>query len=143
MSFPSLKMLWSRSDPYWELTYCTSSLTGNVSIRSPSATADIFRSIVSNHEPVDVLKAVSVGAVGGEAEAAAGGEDGAEMEATAAAQEILLSLPGVNVHNFREVMNSVQSVAELSTLSEAQLVPLIGPVNARKLFTFFKQRRLA
>ncbi len=101
----------------------------------------IFRALVASHEPVDVLKAVTVGAAEGAAQAA--DESSAEAQATAAAQEILLSLPGITVHNFREVMNSVENLSELSKMSEGQLTPLIGPVNAKKLFTFFRQRRLA
>lgn len=54
-------------------------------------------------------------------------------------QNILLSLPGVNVQNYRSIMNSVADLAELSNMSVKQLTPLIGPVNAKKLFTFFMQ----
>jgi hypothetical protein len=36
-------------------------------------------------------------------------------------------------------MNNVTDIAELSRLSLQQLTPLIGPANARKLFSFFKQ----
>jgi hypothetical protein len=64
------------------------------------------------------------------------GEEGS-FEATA--REILLSLPGINVHNFRAVMNSVSNLAELSLLTEDQLQPLIGHVNAKKLFHFFRR----
>jgi DNA excision repair protein ERCC-4 len=54
-------------------------------------------------------------------------------------QDLLLSLPGINTNNFRAVMNNVTDIAELSRLSLQQLTPLIGPANARKLFSFFKQ----
>jgi DNA excision repair protein ERCC-4 len=108
--------------------------------RSAAATVEIFKSIVASHEAVDVLKAVSVGANSTDATGAAAGEDNS---AELAAQEILLSLPGINVQNFRKVMNNVESLAELSKMSQAQLTPLIGPVNAKKLYVFFRQRRLA
>jgi len=149
---------------------------------------EIFRSLISNHAEVDVLKAVSVGSMSDGAPAAAGmagealvaeaageghGEDGdqsvpagyydeaarpskvgaaaagaatrsksAEVQedsARASARDILLSLPGVNVHNFRDIMNSVTNLAELSAMTEEQLSPLVGPVNARKLFAFLTQ----
>lgn len=147
---------------------------------------EIFRSLVSNHAEVDVLKAVSAGSVnaidgpsGGSAHSGNGGgeegeEDGGnapagyydeaarpntnsssskptavvssknnnevpEDSARASAREILLSLPGISVHNFRDIMNNVNNLAELSTMTEQQLMPLIGPVNAKKLVTFFTQ----
>jgi ERCC4-type nuclease len=53
------------------------------------------------------------------------------------AQEILLSLPGVNMNNFRNILHNVKNLEELSTLSEIQLQQLIGPVNAKKLRAFF------
>lgn len=166
LCFPNLRILWSRS---------------------AASTVDIFRSLVTNHEEVDVEKAVSAGSLADAflttnssvtattttagATAVHGEEgDGAEEQAcgpsgyydevvpssssnsrsgmTAAApedsarttaREILLSLPGINVHNFREVLNNVNCLADLSAMSEAQLQPLIGPVNAKKLYTFFTQ----
>ncbi len=116
----------------------------SVVFRSAASTVEIFKIISSNHEPVDVQKAVAVGAVQGSEGQNDGDKIGVEdQEAATAAQEILLSLPGINVHNFREVMNSVENLCELSKLSEVQLTPLIGPVGAKKLYAFFRQRRLA
>jgi DNA excision repair protein ERCC-4 len=54
-------------------------------------------------------------------------------------QDLLLSLPGINSNNFRAVMNNVTDIAQLSQMSVQQLTPLIGPINAKKLATFFKQ----
>lgn len=172
LCFPNLRILWSRS---------------------AASTVDIFRSLVTNHEEVDVEKAVSAGSLadaflttnstavatitagtivvhgedgdGIEEQASgpsgyydelvpssnnngnnnAGGSAGevttaaSEDSARTSAREILLSLPGINVHNFREVLNNVNCLADLSAMSEAQLQPLIGPVNAKKLHTFFTQ----
>lgn len=106
-------------------------------------TVEVFKSIAGSHEPVDVGKAVSAGAVLEDGASSAAAAEESEMEAERAAHEILLSLPGVTVHNFREVLHRVENLAELSTLSEAQLEPMLGPVNAKKLYSFFKQRRLA
>ncbi len=105
---------------------------------------DIFKIISSNHEHVDIHKAVSVGAVFNSEDIRGDEGDGRDdHEAATAAQEILLSLPGINVHNFREVMSSVENLCELSKMSEVQLTPLVGPVSAKKLCAFFRQRRLA
>lgn len=62
-----------------------------------------------------------------------------EDSARASAREILLSLPGISVHNFRDIMNNVNNLAQLSSMTEQQLTPIIGPVNAKKLVTFFTQ----
>lgn len=88
-------------------------------------------------------KAVTVGSAleGNEAGVSFGVESGqTNQELRLTAQEILLSLPGINVHNFRDVMHHVTNLAELSALTEAELLPLIGPVNAPKLRKFFTQR---
>lgn len=161
--------------------------------RSAVATVDIFRALVTNHEEVDVAKAVAAGSIGGMGladgadtgaadsgvfgEDGFNGDDGAEAgdeggggrsdaagrrppvsrsvvslgggargeadlsqeNARASAQEILLSLPGINVHNYRDVIAAVTNLAELSAMSVEQLEPLVGPVNAKKLYTFFGQ----
>lgn len=64
---------------------------------------------------------------------------GGNEELRQSAKEILLSLPGINVHNFRSVMQSVSNLAELGGMSETQLIPLLGPGNAKKLRDFFQQ----
>jgi hypothetical protein len=104
---------------------------------------------VAHHEEVDVEKAVSVGSVMDQQNQ---GEDGgghggigvgygfSEADARTTAQDILLSLPGINVHNYREVMSKVINLADLSKMTEVQLQPLIGPSNAKKLVSFFRQR---
>ena len=101
------------------------------------------------HAEVDINKAVTVGAdavtLGGSS--GSGGSGAAqdmevEKDARATARDMLLSLPGINVHNFRAVMDKVENIAELSTLSEKELATLIGSVNAKKLFNFFRRRTL-
>jgi hypothetical protein len=51
--------------------------------------------------------------------------------------DILLSLPGINLQNCRKVTDNVESIAHLSAMSVETLTPLIGPMNAKKLFAFF------
>jgi len=115
LAFPHLKILWSRS---------------------PHATTEIFRAVMSNHEQADVDKAVSVGS------ALQSDRDQTEtdIESRLAAMEILMSLPGINPQNYYEITKNVENIAELSQMSETMLTPLIGPINAKKLVTFFKQR---
>jgi ERCC4-type nuclease len=55
------------------------------------------------------------------------------------AHDILLSLPGINVHNFRDVMNAVNSLSDLLDMSEESMCQLIGSVNGKKLFAFIIQ----
>ncbi len=153
-----------------------------LNFRSAVSTVEIFRSLVSNHAEVDVLKAVSAGSMTASSHSdGSGNGNGAEEEeeaapagyydeaahpgskpppcvvpsaaaaassrsaeapedsARASARDILLSLPGISVHNFRDIMNNVNNLAELSAMTEQQLMPLIGPVNAKKLVTFFAQ----
>ena len=115
LAFPHLKILWSRS---------------------PHATTEIFRAIMSNHEQADVDKAVSVGS------ALQSDRDQTEtdIESRLAAMEMLMSLPGINPQNYFEITKNVENLAELSKMSETQLAPLIGPINAKKLVAFFNQR---
>lgn len=56
-------------------------------------------------------------------------------------QEMLLSLPGISIHNFRDIIANVENISALSQMSESELSSLIGPVNAQKLFTFFNQKQ--
>jgi DNA excision repair protein ERCC-4 len=117
LSFPNLKMLWSRH---------------------AAATTDIFKSIMVGHDEVDLSKAVSAGMESNASNLEGNDENDRDLRATA--QEMLLSLPGINTNNFRAVMNEVESIASLSAMSEKDLSPLIGPGNAKKLFHFFHRR---
>lgn len=121
LTFPNLRYLWSRS------AYDTSG---------------IIKAIIQNHDPVDVSRAVSAGASLSGDDSTVGTDDSAEAEARAAACEMLASLPGINEQNCRAVQGSVRDIRELSAMTEQQLAPLIGPVNAKKLTAFFRQRVL-
>lgn len=98
---------------------------------------DIFKSIAINHDEVDESKAVQIGGVG-LLQDGAGEEEG---DAKLLAKDILLSLPGINENNFRNVMSKVTNISELSKMNEAALAALIGPVNGKKLHTFFTMRQ--
>lgn len=124
-SFPHLRILWSRS---------------------PQQTVAIFKTIAAKHDEADIDKAVTVGSAlenidgPGDEPIANSSSTTALPDARLTAQEMLLSLPGINVHNFRDVMHHVRDLATLTTLTEAQLAPLVGPGNAKKLRAFFTQR---
>jgi ERCC4-type nuclease len=96
---------------------------------------------------VDIVKAMNAGSLEASdptttssSSSTALASDILASETRLAAQEILLSLPGVNIHNFRIIMSSVTSLSELSRMEESDLSTLIGAVNAKKLYVFFKQR---
>ncbi|CAM9326759.1 unnamed protein product [Phaeothamnion confervicola] len=112
LHFPQLRILWSRS---------------------PHATVDVFRDLKKNQPDADVGKAVAVGGVGG------GGADSNAADASAA-QELLLRLPGVTVHNFRTVMRAAESVAALAAMTYNELVPLLGTAGAKRLYDFFQKQ---
>ena len=120
-AFPKMKLLWSRS---------------------PHMTADIFKSIAENHDGVDVNKATSIGSnINFDRDDSKDCGDVIEKNTKQTAMDILMSLPGINIHNFRDVVDKVSCVAELAKLSELQLTPIIGPVNAKKLRAFFNGRK--
>ena len=124
MHFPKLRILWSRS---------------------PHETLKIFKDLKANHEEVDVEKAVEIGR-NESAEAllqstAEGeeGDNGGEDDVNLAAREMLLRLPGVNVHVARRIMAECDSLAELASLSRDDMRKICGPIVGQKLFTFFHQ----
>ncbi|CAN0277039.1 unnamed protein product [Ectocarpus sp. 4 AP-2014] len=90
----------------------------------------MFKELMKNNAVVDVAKAQAAGG---------GGEDDQGTGDDASAKELLMRLPGVNVYNFRNVLREVDTIAELSQLSEEQLRPLLGEGNAAKLYKFFRQ----
>jgi DNA excision repair protein ERCC-4 len=132
MHFPKLRILWSRS---------------------PHETLRIFSDLKANHEEVDVDKAVEIGrsesieallqpTIAGKGNADKDGDedddDGDEINE--AARDMLLRLPGVNIHAARRIMEEVDSLAELAEMSRDELRRVAGPVAGQKLFTFFHQK---
>ena len=75
--------------------------------RSEHATADMFKELMKNNAGVDVAKAQAAGGGGEE-------EQGAGDDASASAKDLLMRLPGVNVHNYRNVRACVCVVAPLT-----------------------------
>ena len=123
MHFPRLRILWSRG---------------------PHETLRIFRDLKSNHEEVDVDRALEIGRNESiesllQPSTEDDGED-EEEEINETARDMLLRLPGVNVHSARRIMQECDSLAELSELSRDDLRRIAGPATGQKLFTFFRQQ---
>jgi DNA excision repair protein ERCC-4 len=121
MHFPKLRLLWSRS---------------------PFETLKLFKALKTNHEEVDVERAVEIGSnesldavlsadVNGDTE---------EIEVNEAARDFLLRLPGVNIHNARKIMKSCKSLVELTSLTREEMKELMGPQPGQKLFSFLNQK---
>ena len=58
------------------------------------------------------------------------------------AKEILLSLPGVNNNNYKQIINKVNNISQLCELSESDIISIIGNINGKKLYNFLNHRVL-
>jgi DNA excision repair protein ERCC-4 len=122
MHFPKLRILWSRS---------------------PHETLRIFKALKTNHDEVNVEKAMEFGRNESvEALLKRDDDDGDDYddEVNEVARDMLLRLPGVNVYNARRIMRECDTLAELAEMSREQLRKVAGPVCGQKLFTFFRQK---
>lgn len=116
IAFPRLRVIWSSS---------------------PYQTVDIFRELKEGRGEPDAEKALLVG-VDEEAGGVAA-EGTGEAGFSAASQEILRSLPGINAKNYRYVMNKVDSVEALCELELNQVQELIGVETGKFLHEFVHQ----
>ncbi|OQR98626.1 DNA repair endonuclease XPF [Achlya hypogyna] len=107
LHFPQLRFLWSKS---------------------PQATVELFKQVKKGHDDPDVEAAVAVGSAAG-----ANSSSFYNMNAV----DVLRKLPGITAHNYRKVAAHVTNLADLSKMAVADLEPLVGPTNARKLHRFF------
>ena len=131
MHFPKLRLLWSRSG---------------------YETLKLFKSLKTTHEEVDVSKAVSIGSNESIDALLMGNDDSQTTEEGStsngkdtvdineAGKDMLLRLPGITVHNARQVMKSCDSIAELACLPREEMKRLLGPLAGQRLFSFFHQR---
>jgi len=127
MHFPKLRLLWSKS---------------------PHETLRIFKSLKANHEEVDVEKAVAIGSNESLDALLHSNNDlnqeeddkTEENEINEAARDMLLSFPGINLHNARKIMKSCDSISELVSMSREELKSMLGALTGQKLFTFFNQK---
>ena len=121
LHFPKLRILWSRS---------------------PHETLRVFKDLKSTHEEVNVEKAMEIGrseSVEALLKQDMDDEEEEDDEVNEAARDMLLRLPGVNVHNARRIMRECDSLAELSEMDLMRLRKIAGPMAGQKLYTFFRQ----
>ena len=105
--------------------------------RNPHATVDIFKALKRNHEEADVDRAIQIGSdISTRSDEQKQDDDHVVDNIHMSINDLLLSLPGINMHNHHKVIDNVENIAHLATLSVEQLTPLVGPVNAKKLFSF-------
>lgn len=121
--FPKLRILWSKS---------------------PHETLRLFKQLKVNHEEVDVHKAIEIGKADSldsllKTDHSEEGDEAEEDEINEAGRDMLLQLPGVNVHIARRIMQECDSLADLISMNRDQLRTIAGPVTGQKLFTFFHQ----
>ncbi|KAK1930615.1 DNA repair endonuclease XPF [Phytophthora citrophthora] len=120
LHFPSLRILWSRS---------------------PHATVDLFKIVKKYQDEPDMEAAAALGNGLPTDDSAAqtnSGEGGlASNYYNTSSIDVLKKLPGINEHNFRKVISSVQNLAELSLKTLDELTELLGKTNGKKLHTFF------
>ena len=114
--FPKLRVLWSRS---------------------PHETLRLFKVLKVHHEEVDVAKAIEIGKADSLESLLKTDQTGddEEDEINEAGRDMLLQLPGVNVHIARKIMQECDSLAELIDMNRDQLRAVAGPVTGQKLFT--------
>lgn len=134
-----------------------------MSCRGPAITTDIFKELKKNREDVDLARALAAGnvdaAIGADDDgtdegatsitsstapssssgAAAFGQTMNEDDAYKAALDMLKQMPGIDDKNIRAVIDSIDCIADLADMTEQQLVPLVGPVNAKKLYLFLNR----
>ena len=91
----------------------------------------------TNHEEVDVTRAIEIGkadSVESLLTTEMPGKD-EEDEINEAGRDMLLQLPGVNVHIARRIMQECDSLADLISMTRDQLRAIAGPIVGQKLFT--------
>lgn len=108
--------------------------------KSPFETLRIFRELKSNHDEVDIDKAMEAGRdESTEALLQSQDQNDQEDELNEAARDMLLRLPGVNVHSASRIMRECDSISELAEMDRMELRRIAGPVAGQKLFRFFRQ----
>ncbi|KAG0182633.1 hypothetical protein DFQ29_002965 [Apophysomyces sp. BC1021] len=110
LSFPKLRIIWSSS---------------------PHETAAIFTELKKTQEQPDLQKAAMMGT-----------ENPEDVENTynMTPQEILRSMPGVTSKNYQHIMNAVDTIEELCSLTEEAIQKIIGKQAGQKLYRFIHRQ---
>lgn len=148
IQFPTLRILWSKS---------------------PTETTKIFRTLMKNMEPIDELKAMTAGITSFEDIATqlqssqtitsymsqsktSQNNDNialtmktmqremALLELRQSVRDILLKFPGINMNNFRLVMNEVKNLKQLGELDKSDLIQLLGNIFGKQLYKFLHHK---
>jgi DNA excision repair protein ERCC-4 len=110
LAFPRLKIIWSSS---------------------PYQTAEIFDELKKQQEEPDPIKAVQIGLVAG--------EDPSDQSFNQTPQDMLRAVPGITAKNLPRITLEVNNIAEVSSLTEAELEPMIGKEAGRQVHRFFNR----
>jgi len=94
--------------------------------KTPRATVHLFALLQRNQPPPD----------GDEAARKEAAEDALVKHRNAVALDVLRQLPGVTADNMHRVVERAGSLARLARMSEAELEPVMGAINARLLREF-------
>jgi len=95
--------------------------------RSAAQTVAVFQALKSGNDDPDVQRAANLGVVAAQ---------GTEQVFNMTPQDVMRTFPGVHLHNYRRLMNSVRNLRELASKTQAELAVIIGPQNASLLHTF-------
>jgi len=119
IAFPRLRVIWSSS---------------------PYSTSDIFAELKQNYDEPEVNRVAAIGleeinnSHNGEGTAAS--SLSSENSYNLTPQDILLSLPGITVKNYRLISNSIRDLGELCDWSQEEINHLIGREAGKSLFEF-------
>lgn len=114
ISFPKLKIIWSSS---------------------PYETAQIFLELKANQEEPDVGTAMDKGVNKGVLT-----EDGGPPSFNDDPIDFIQNIPGINKANYYNLIQKVENIQELVTLSKEQFEDILGQENGRKAFYFINHQ---
>ncbi|KAG8528736.1 uncharacterized protein KY384_006423 [Bacidia gigantensis] len=110
LAFPRLKIIWSSS---------------------PYQTAEIFEELKKQQEEPDPIKAVQIGLVAG--------EDPSDQSFNQTPQDMMRAIPGVTEKNLSRITLEVQSLQEVSNLTEDELDLIVGKEAGRQIHRFLNR----
>lgn len=94
---------------------------------SPVEGAKVIRTIKQKLEEPNLEEAINAGTL----------EYSGRVEYNEDAINMLRTIPGINEGNYRKVMDSINSIGELSKMGKEALISLLGEINGGLVFRFF------
>lgn len=110
LAFPRLKIIWSSS---------------------PYQTAEIFDELKKQQEEPDPIKAVQKGLLAG--------EDPSDQSFNQTPHDMLRMVPGMSEKNLSRITLEVESIADVSNLTEEELDVMVGKEAGRQVYRFFNR----